>query len=181
MKSLRSICVYCGSSPGSSVIIHQAARQLGRLMAEQGITLIYGGGNVGLMGMVADAVLSSGGKAVGIITEGLMEREVGHTGLSELRIVKTMHERKAMMADLADGFIAMPGGVGTLDELFEVLTWSNLRIHSKRVGLLNTEGFYDILMGFLQSIRDKGFMRELQIQDLIVASEPGDLLDRLRS
>ena len=149
---MKSLCVYCGSSTGNSPLFTEAARELGSLMSRRGIGLVYGGGNVGLMGVIADEVLKCGGTVTGVIPHALLRKEVGHHGLTQLHVVKDMHECKAMMAALADGFIAMPGGFGTLEELFEALTWSQLGLHNKPIGLLNVDGFYDRLVGFVQEL-----------------------------
>ncbi|MBA5606402.1 TIGR00730 family Rossman fold protein [Duganella sp. FT3S] len=177
----KSICVYCGANPGASPRYADAARALGRALVEDNIALIYGGGNVGLMGIIADEVLRLGGDVTGVIPTALMEREVGHMGLTRQFIVKDMHERKAMMAKLADGFIAMPGGMGTLEELFEMLTWSQLGIHAKPVGLLNVDGFYDSLMGFINHASGEGFIRPQHAALMMVESDPQALVQRLRS
>lgn len=150
-------------------------------MVANNISLVYGGGNVGLMGVIADEVLRLGGEATGIIPKALMEREVGHTGLTRLHIVKDMHERKAMMAELADGFVAMPGGIGTLEELFEVFTWSQLGLHAKPIGLFNVNGFYDALIGFLQHVVQERFLRSDQASLLLHGAEPAALLSQLKS
>ena len=144
--NFRRICVFCGSNMGSNPVYRQTAECLGLLLAHRKTGLVYGGGNVGLMGVLADSVLAAGGRAIGVIPESLMQKEVGHAGLTELRIVKSMHERKALMSDLSDGFIAMPGGFGTFEEFCEVVTWSQLGIQSKPCGLLNVEGYYDPLL-----------------------------------
>ena len=146
---MKRICVFCGSNSGNSAGYQVAAADLGRQLAERRIALVYGGSNVGLMGAVADSVLQAGGHAIGVIPRSLVDREVDHRGLPDLRVVETMHERKALMADLADGFVAMPGGYGTFDELCEILTWAQLGIHSKPVGLLNTLGYWDPFLQFL--------------------------------
>jgi uncharacterized protein (TIGR00730 family) len=151
---------------------------LARGMVEANLSLVYGGGNVGLMGVIADEVLRLGGEVTGVIPTALMEREVGHTGLTRQFIVKDMHERKAMMAQLADGFIAMPGGMGTLEELFEMLTWSQLGIHSKPVGLLNVDGYYDSLVQFIFHARDEGFIKPQHAELMMVESTPAALLKR---
>ncbi len=178
-KKMNALCVYCGSSVGADPAYAEAARSLGYLMAERGIRLIYGGGHVGLMGIVADAVLEAGGKVTGVIPDALMDREVGHDRLTELLIVKDMHERKARMAELADGFIALPGGIGTLEELFEVWTWLQLGYHEKPVGLLNVQGFYDGLLGFLDHQQQAGFLRNEHRSLLIDERDPSTLLGRL--
>ncbi|MDI1289589.1 MAG: TIGR00730 family Rossman fold protein [bacterium] len=155
----KAICVFCGASNGGRPEFPAAAWELGTAIAKQGFTLIYGGGRAGLMGNVADAALASGGKVIGVITTLLKDRELGHTGITELQVDETMHERKMKMATLADAFVALPGGLGTLDELFEILAWAQLGIHSKPVGLLNTCNFYDGLMTFLDQIERERFLR----------------------
>jgi len=176
---VKSVCVYCGSSPGNRPEYAEGARLLGRALAERGLALVYGGGKVGLMGTVADAVLEHGGTVVGIIPEALMQKEVGHRGLTELHVVRNMHERKQMMADRADAFIAMPGGVGTFEELFETFTWLQLGYHDKPVGLLNVGGFYDGMLGFLGHAVQEGFLKQVHADLLHVADLPGTLLDQL--
>jgi len=175
----KSICVYCGANAGVSPIYAEAARALGRAMVARNLSLVYGGGNVGLMGIIADEVLRVGGEVTGVIPTALVEREVGHTGLTRQFIVKDMHERKAMMAQLSDGFIAMPGGMGTLEELFEMLTWSQLGIHAKPIGLLNVDGFYDGLAGFIGHATGQGFIRPQHAALMMVETEPDALLRRL--
>jgi uncharacterized protein (TIGR00730 family) len=175
---MKSLCVYCGSSFGNSPRYAKAARAMGAALAGRGITLVYGGGNVGLMGAIADEVLRQGGKVTGVIPQALLDKEVGHLGLSELHVVKNMHERKALMAELSDGFIAMPGGIGTLEELFEVFTWSQLRFHDKPVGLLNTDGYYDTMLAFIAHMVEQGFLRSEQAQLLMAEAEPAALLAR---
>ncbi|MEM5273993.1 TIGR00730 family Rossman fold protein [Cupriavidus taiwanensis] len=176
---MKSVCVYCGSSPGNRPEYAQGARLLGRTLAESGLTLVYGGGKVGLMGIVADAVLEHGGHAVGIIPEALMQKEVGHRGLTELHVVRNMHERKQMMADRADAFVAMPGGVGTFEELFETFTWLQLGYHAKPVGLLNLAGFYDGMLGFLSHAVREGFLKQVHAELLHVGDTPAGLLAQL--
>lgn len=173
---LKSVCLFCGSSAGRDPVYGDSARAMGRELAERGIRLVYGGGRVGLMGAVADAVLAAGGEAVGVIPRSLQEREVGHTGLSELHVVETMHQRKALMAELAGAFIAMPGGIGTLEELFEIWTWGQLGIHRKPLGLLNVAGFFDPLLAFLEHIVDEGFLRAEHRASVAVESTPAELL-----
>ena len=150
--SLKSVCVFCGASPGARPIYHEAAAQLGRHIAERGLTLVYGGGAVGLMGVVADAALAAGGEVIGIIPQSLERAEIGHKGLTRLEVVDGMHARKARMAELADAFIALPGGLGTLEELFEVWTWGQLGYHAKPLGLLEVDGFYARLTDFLDHL-----------------------------
>ncbi|SFI10889.1 hypothetical protein SAMN04515618_11095 [Collimonas sp. OK307] len=178
---MKSLCIYCGSSPGATPVYAQAARGLAQAMVEQDIALVYGGGNVGLMGIIADEVMRLGGQATGVIPEALLKKELGHKGLTQLHIVKDMHERKATMADLSDGFIAMPGGVGTLEELFEVFTWAQLGFHQKPIGLLNVDGFYDGLLQFIQHMVSQRFLKGEQAEILIAEAQPVDLLQRFRS
>ena len=176
---MRAIAVYCGASHGVSPRYAQAARELAQQMVARQIPLVYGGGNVGLMGVIADEVLRLGGEATGVIPTQLVERELAHADLTRLFVVKDMHERKAMMAELSDGFIAMPGGMGTLEELFEMLTWSQLGIHAKPVGVLNVAGFYDALIGFVAHARAQGFVRTQHAALMMVEPSPEALLDRL--
>ncbi len=177
---MKSIAVYCGASSGANPLYADAARALGRVLVEHNIGLVYGGGNVGLMGVIADEVLRLGGDVTGVIPRALVAREVGHTGLTRIFIVKDMHERKAMMADLSDGFIAMPGGMGTLEELFEMLTWSQLGIHAKPVGVLNVDGFYDGLVSFLGHLHGEGFVRAEHAGLMMVEATPEAIVRRLR-
>jgi uncharacterized protein (TIGR00730 family) len=160
-------------------VYREAAADLGHLLATRGIDLVYGGGNVGLMGVLADTMLADGGHVIGVIPGALMAREVGHAGLPDLRTVGSMHERKALMADLADGFIALPGGWGTLDELFEILTWGQLGLHGKPVGLLNSGGYFDPLLTFLAHTVDEGFVRQENHAMIAVSASPPDLLATL--
>nr|WP_315592176.1 TIGR00730 family Rossman fold protein [uncultured Cupriavidus sp.] len=176
---MKSVCVYCGSSPGFRPEYAEGAKALGRAMAEQGLALVYGGGKVGLMGIVADSVMAHGGAAIGIIPDALMQKEVGHRGLTELHVVRNMHERKQMMADRADAFIAMPGGVGTFEELFETFTWAQLGYHDKPVGLLNVAGFYDGMLAFLKHAVGEGFLKQIHADMLHVSDAPSDLLGKL--
>jgi uncharacterized protein (TIGR00730 family) len=178
---VKNICVYCGANAGITPQYAEAARALGQALVARNLSLVYGGGNVGLMGIIADEVLRLGGEVTGVIPTALVEREVGHTGLTRQFIVKDMHERKAMMAQLADGFIAMPGGMGTLEELFEMLTWSQLGIHAKPIGLLNVDGFYDSLNDFIRHAGEQGFIRPQHVALMNVESEPEALLSRLTS
>lgn len=176
---MKRICVYCGSNLGRRPSYLAAAQALGQELAARRIALVYGGGNVGLMGAIADATLAAGGEAIGVIPQALVDKEVAHRGLTELRVVKSMHDRKALMAELSDAFIALPGGLGTLEELCEVATWTQLGFHHKAVGLLNVEGFYDGLLGFLDGAIAEQFLRPEHRQILIAATEPGALLDQL--
>ena len=157
---VKSLCVYCGSNVGSTPVYANIAAGVGRSLAEAGIRVVYGGGRVGLMGIVADAAIAAGGEVVGVIPAALDRREVAHMGLTELHIVRTMHERKALMAELSDAFVTLPGGLGTLEELFETLTWSQLGIHRKPVGLINVDGFFDPLLAMLDQFVTRGFLRQ---------------------
>ena len=177
---MKSIAVYCGASPGADPLYADAARGLARVLVSRNIGLVYGGGKVGLMGVIADEVLRLGGEATGVIPKALVEREVGHTGLTRQFVVKDMHERKAMMSDLADGFIAMPGGMGTLEELFEMVTWSQLGIHAKPIGLLNVAGFYDGLAAFVDHLVGTGFVRPAHAALMVRDADPDALIRRLR-
>lgn len=179
--SLRSVAVYCASSEGNSSRWRSALTALGQAIARRGITLVYGGGRVGMMGAVADAALAEGGKVIGVIPRAMVEAERAHTGVTDLRIVETMHQRKQLMVDLSDGFIAAPGGFGTFDELFETITWAQLGIHGKPIGLLNTAGFYDGLSTFLDSTVTAGFIQPRFRALIQSAPEPGALLDLLAS
>jgi uncharacterized protein (TIGR00730 family) len=173
---MKSICVFCGSNMGSDAAYAQAARLLGSELVHREIELVYGGGSVGLMGVIADHVLELGGRATGVIPQSLLDREVGHRALTKLHVVSTMHERKALMNELADGFIALPGGLGTLEELFEVWTWAQLGIHGKPVGLLNVGGFFDPLLVFLRRAVDERFLHTRNLDMLLVDDEPGVLI-----
>jgi uncharacterized protein (TIGR00730 family) len=172
--------VYCGSSTGSRPVYLEAARAFGRALAHARLTLVYGGGRVGLMGAIADATLEAGGRAIGVIPQLLLDKEVGHRGLTELRVVSNMHERKKMMADLSDAFVALPGGVGTFEELFEVYTWAQLGYHRKPVGLLNVDGYYDPLIAMLAHTVDEGFMKEACARMLLVDTNGASLLGTLQ-
>lgn len=178
-RPLARVCVFCGASNGKGPDYVAAAKHLGEEMARRRITLIYGGGRAGLMGTVADAALSQGGQVVGVITRLLQNRELEHKGVTSLHVVETMHERKMMMANLADAFIALPGGLGTLDELFEILAWAQLGIHSKPVGLLNTLGFYDSLSTFLDHVDSQSFMRLNHRTTILNSPDPVRMLDLL--
>lgn len=175
---IHRVCVFCGSNPGANEIYADAARGLGRLLAKQGIGLVYGGGSVGLMGELADATLAAGGEVIGVIPHALWAREVGHHGLTDLRIVETMHERKATMADLSDAFIALPGGLGTLEEIFEIWTWAQLGLHEKPLGFLDVGGFYTPLMSFLDSAVRARFVREPHRSIAMIDTDAETLLQR---
>jgi uncharacterized protein (TIGR00730 family) len=178
---LKRICVFCGSSSGTRNIYVETAREVGGLLAERGIELVYGGGKVGLMGAVAEACLSAGGKVIGVIPQLLVDKEVAHSGLTELRIVQTMHERKALMADLADAFLALPGGYGTWDELCEVLTWSQIGIQRKASAILNVNGYYDPLLAMADRAVAEGFLRDIHRELLLTDTDAARLLDRMES
>lgn len=179
MRELSHVCVYAGAADGARAVYASGASELGRAIARRGSVLVYGGGKVGLMGHVADGAIASGGKAIGIITHELKLKEIGHDRLTELRVVESMHERKMALADLAQAFVALPGGVGTYDELLEVLCWSQLGIHEKPIGLLNLGGFFDPLVAMLRHTAAEGFLRIKLDEALVVDEEPGRLLDRL--
>ena len=181
MKAMASLCVYCGSSSGRIDDYANAARALAVAMVERGIRLVYGGASVGIMGVVADQVLRLGGQAVGVIPESLMRKELAHAGLSELHVTPSMHARKTLMAELADGFVALPGGIGTFEEIFEVWTWAQLGFHGKPCGLLNVAGYYDGLVTFLDHAANEQFVRPDQRRMLVVEANPKALLDRFAS
>lgn len=178
---VKRICVFTGSSPGARAEFTHAARELGCELVSRGQELVYGGGKVGLMGQLADSVLACGGKVVGVIPEALLAKEVAHGGLSELRVVASMHERKAMMSDLSDAFIALPGGLGTLEEFFEVLTWAQLGLHAKPIGIMNVYGYFDALFAFLDRAVEERFVKREHRAMMIAANSPAELLDRLQS
>ena len=178
MKPERQICVFTGSRHGAMPAYADAAKQLARCLVERGFGLVYGGGNVGLMNVIADAALELGGHVTGVIPDSLVSKEVAHLGLSDLRVVQSMHERKALMAELSNGFIAMPGGIGTMEELFEVLSWAQLGLHEKPCGLLNVAGYYNPLVEFLDRAVTQDFLKPKHRALLLVESEPAILLDR---
>lgn len=173
---MNSICVFCGSSLGNDVVYEQITQATGQIIAEQGLTLVYGGGRSGLMGVVANSALEAGGKVIGVIPEALVDRELAHAELSELYVVKDMHERKTKMAELADGFIALPGGAGTLEEIFEQWTWNQLGIHQKPCAFLNINGFYDDLIKMLQTSVEHSFSQARFVDTLIVSDNIHDIL-----
>ncbi|MFL5243070.1 MAG: TIGR00730 family Rossman fold protein [Gemmataceae bacterium] len=176
---MRRLCVFCGSQAGKQPLYAQKARDFGSLLAQRGISLIYGAGNIGLMGVLADAVLQAKGEVIGVIPKSLVDREVAHAGLTELHIVNTMHERKALMADRADGFAALPGGYGTADEFFEILTWAQLGLHAKPIGLLNIAGYFDSLLEWLNHMIREGFLKPKHYRLLQIANQGEQLLDML--
>ncbi|MBD2439841.1 TIGR00730 family Rossman fold protein [Nostoc sp. FACHB-110] len=176
---MKSICVYCGSNFGHRNSYLEAAHSLGSEMAQRGITLVYGGAKVGLMGAIADSLLAAGGKVIGVIPQALVDKEVAHTGLSDLRVVGSMHERKSLMASLADAFIALPGGLGTLEEFCEVVTWTQLGFHRKACGLLNIDGFYNRLISFLNHATKEQFIRSEHRNIVLVGETPVELIEKL--
>jgi len=178
---MNALCVFCGSSPGNTPEYVELARSVGATLAARRIKLVYGGGRVGLMGALADAALRGGGEVIGVIPQMLLDKEVGHSGLSELRVVQTMSERKWLMGELSDAFVALPGGIGTMDELFEAWTWTQLDIHRKPCGLLNFNGFYDPLIAFVNRAVEEGFLRPRHRDALLVESQFERLLERLET
>lgn len=177
--SIKRICVFCGSKRGVRSVYTATAQRLGRSLVSQGVGLVYGGGSIGLMGDIADAVLREKGTVIGVIPHALALKEFAHSGLTELRRVSSMHERKAMMAELSDAFIAMPGGFGTFDELFEILTWAQLGIHTKPIGLLNVEGYFDLLLAFIQHVLQERFIQAKHRRLIITSNDPDKLLAEL--
>lgn len=177
---MKAICVYCGSASGKDLIFTDAARQLARALSDHDLDLVYGGGNVGLMKVIADEMIALNRRVTGVIPRALLERELAHENLSELHIVNDMHERKALMAALSDGFIALPGGLGTLEELFEMLTWLQLGFHQKPVGLFNVAAYYDHLLAFLQHASDQQFLKPAHLSLLQSGTEPNELVGRLK-
>ncbi len=179
MSDRRYICVFCGSSRGSDPCHAEAARQVGQTLAEMGLGLVYGGGGIGLMGEVANACLSAGGPVIGVIPKPLAQKEIAHEGLTELHVVEGMHERKALMTTLASAFLTLPGGIGTLEEFFEILTWAALGLHNKPIGILNIEGYFDPLLTLLEHARDLGFVRPENLAVLRVSKNPQLIASRL--
>lgn len=178
---MKSITVFCGSSFGTDDIFKEKATQLGQTLAQQNIQLIYGGANVGLMGAVADGVLNEGGKAIGVLPHFLQSKEISHKNLTELILVETMHERKTKMNDLCDGVIVLPGGYGTLEEFFEMITWAQLGLHKKPIGILNIDGFYDDLIKLVQTMVDKGFLKQVNSDMLLISDSIDELLDIMKN
>ena len=179
MAEKKAVCVFCGSSTGKRPEYAEAARRLGTAIARRGLELVYGAGHVGLMGVLADASLAAGGRVVGMIPRSLVDRELAHAGLTELLVVETMHERKALMAERSQAFLALPGGYGTLDELFEILTWAQLGIHSHPVGLVNIAGYFDPLLAWIDGAVEGGLLREKHRAMLLVGDDPEELLERV--
>ncbi len=177
--SLRTVCVFCGSSRGADPAFDEAAQHFGASVAERGIRLVYGGASVGLMGVVADAALAAGGRVTGVITESLSGHEIAHSSLDDLHVVTTMHERKALMSELSDAFVMLPGGFGTCEEFMESVTWTQLGIHDKRCAILNVNDFFDDLLAFLGHAVTQGFIKDRQLRRLVVSSDPDELLDAI--
>ena len=177
-QTMKSICVFCGSNSGTNPIYLETAKRLGEVLAKANLGLVYGGANVGLMGALADAVLAVGGSVIGVIPQSLRGKEIDHKGLTEMHVVNTMHERKALMADLSDGFIALPGGAGTLEEFFEVWTWGQLGYHAKPFGLLNVAGYYDDLVKFMRHTVAEQFIKQDHVDMVMVENDPATLLQR---
>lgn len=181
MTQIQSLCVFCGASSGKRPVYQEAAKKLGQTLAAENIELVWGGGHVGLMGCVADATLAAGGKVFGVIPEFMADRELAHPLATELQVVDSMHTRKATMAERADGFIAMPGGMGTLDELFEILTWGQLQLHYKPIGLLNVDGFFTPLLNMIHHMVEEGFVRPHHLNLFCVADSAIELIDLMRN
>jgi uncharacterized protein (TIGR00730 family) len=177
---MERVCVFCGSSKGGRSIYTEQTRALGQALATRGLELVFGAGHIGLMGVLADAVLEAGGRAIGVIPRALADKELAHRRLTRLHVVDTMHQRKALMADLADAFLALPGGYGTADELFEILTWAQLGIHRKPIGLLNTQNFFDSLTAWIDHMIVEGFVRDEHRALFLIEDDVDRLLDRLR-
>lgn len=181
MREIKTVCVFCGSSPGASPAYTEAARELGRQMALRGMTLVYGGSNIGLMSALADEMLKNDGRVIGVMPQGLIDMEVAHTGLREFHVASSMSDRKEMMARLSDAFVSLPGGIGTLDELFEAMSWNQLSIMDKPVSILNVNGYYDHLLTFMQHTVDEHFVRHEHLSNLIVETNVANLLDKLQT
>ncbi|SDL64427.1 hypothetical protein SAMN05660337_3484 [Maridesulfovibrio ferrireducens] len=174
---MKSLCIFLGANPGNDEKYAEAARNMGRELAKRKITTIYGGSDMGLMGILAESALEAGGKVIGVIPDSLVKKNVSHPNLTELHVTESMHERKALMAELSDGFIAMPGGIGTMDEIFEIFTWAQLGFHNKPCGLLNIDGYYDKLLDFLGSVVEEGFLKGVHKDMLLTASSPAGIID----
>ncbi len=178
---MRRVCVFCGSKVGNRPVYAEQTRELGRLLVARGLGLVFGAGHIGLMGVLADEVLRAGGEAIGVIPQALVDKELAHRGLTHLHVCDTMHQRKALMADLSDAFIALPGGYGTADEFFEILTWAQLGMHAKPAALLNSDGYFDPLLAWIDQAVAHGFMKEKHRRLVLVADEPATLLDLVRT
>lgn len=180
-KTINRLAIFCGSGTGNNAVYAKGAVDLTDLLYHAGIGVVYGGGRIGLMGVVADHMMKVGGEVIGIIPQKLMDKEVGHSGITSLRVVDTMHQRKAEMASLSDGFIALPGGIGTLEEIIEVFTWLQIGYHQKPCAFLNTNGYFDKLFGFVDHMVEEGFLPESQREKLITAENPNELLDKIHA
>ena len=178
---MKKICVFCGSSRGNNPVYVNAANEFGQYLVSQKIDLVYGGSHIGIMGILADTVLENGGRVYGVITRQLQSKEIAHTGITKLHVVETMHERKAMMENLSDGFVALPGGVGTLDEIVEIFTWSQLSIHRKPFGFLNINNYFNRLHEFFRHMMTEGFLNEKYFHKLIISNNPAKLIETLKS
>lgn len=178
---MKRLCVYCGSRPGKSPVHQEKTLELGKQMAAQGIDLVYGGGNVGLMGLIADTIMEEGGQVTGVIPRFLADKEIAHKGITELIMVESMHQRKQKMSELADGFITMSGGIGTFEEFFEMLAWFHLKLHYKPIGILNVDGYYDSLIHFLKQVESEGFLSKATLDAVIVEDQPTSLLEKMRA
>lgn len=178
---MKSVCVFCGSNTGGDPVFLETAKALGAFLAQEGLTVVYGGASVGLMGATANACLSAGGQVVGVLPDFLKKKELEHTGLSQLHVVPSMHERKALMAELSDGFVALPGGMGTLEEFCEIVTWAQLGLHAKPCGLLNVAGFYDPLLALVRTMVENRFVRDAHADIVLSAPTPGTLLSAMRA
>jgi uncharacterized protein (TIGR00730 family) len=176
---MRRLCVFCGSKSGARPSYAEATRQLGEAIVRRGLGLVYGAGHVGLMGVLADAVLDAGGEVIGVIPQALVDKELAHVGLTAMHVVASMHDRKALMADLSDAFLSLPGAFGTADEFFEILTWAQLGMHAKPIGLLNVAGFFEPLLAWLDHTVSEGFLRERHRRLLMIGDDPEEMLDRL--
>jgi uncharacterized protein (TIGR00730 family) len=177
VNDVRTVCVFCGSSPGVDPVHAEAAREMGQTLAGRGIGLVYGGASVGLMGVLADAVIASNGRATGVITESLAGHEIAHASLTDLHVVRSMHERKALMSEMADAFVMLPGGFGTCEEFMESVTWAQLGLHDKSCGLLNVDGYFDDLLSFFGRAVEQGFIKARQMESLFISDDPDRLLD----
>lgn len=178
---MKSVCVFCGSNPGGDPLFLETAKALGAFLAREGLTVVYGGASVGLMGATANACLAAGGKVVGVLPDFLKKKELAHTGLTQLHVVPSMHERKALMAELSDGFVAMPGGMGTLEEFCEIVTWAQLGLHAKPCGLLNVAGFYDPLLALVRTMVENRFVRDAHADIVLSAPTPETLFAAMRA
>jgi uncharacterized protein (TIGR00730 family) len=178
---MKRLCIFCGSSKGRRSGYAAAARTMGKVLAKRGIGLVYGGGHIGLMGVIADAVLSAGAEVIGVIPRAMVDKELAMEGLTAMHVVETMHQRKALMAELSDGFAALPGASGTADEFFEIMTWAQLGLHAKPIGILNVDGYFDLLLKWLDRAVEEGFLKATHRQLVLESAEPENLLDRLQN